>query len=65
METQRTRVIQLTRNIALFVIKTITVFQIVIKNNVTKNTKHIEIQDQGLPNNLLYNTSIVNPAILK
>ena len=40
-------------------------FQIVIKNNVTKNTKNIEIRDQELPNNLLYNTSVVNPAILK
>ena len=45
--------------------KTITVFQIVIKNNVTKNTKNIEIRDQELPNNPLYNTSVVNPAILK
>ena len=65
METQITKVNQLTRNIALIVIKTITVFQIVIKNNVTKNTKNIEIRDQGLPNNRLYNTSVVNPAILK
>ena len=40
-------------------------FQIVTKNNVTKNTKNIEIRDQELPNNLLYNTSVVNPAILK
>ena len=40
-------------------------FQIAIKNNVTKNTKDIEIRDQELPNNLLYNTSVVNPAILK
>ena len=45
--------------------KTITVFQSVIKNNVTKNTKNIEIRDQELPNNLLYKTSVVNPAILK
>ena len=65
LETQITRVNQLTRNIALTVIKTITLFQIVIKNNVTKNTKNIEIRDQELPNNLLYNTSVVNPAILK
>ena len=40
-------------------------FQIVIKNNVTKKTKKIEIRDQELPNNRLYNTSVVNPAILK
>ena len=40
-------------------------FQIVIKNNVTKNTKNIEIRDQELPNNPLYNISVVNPAILK
>ena len=45
--------------------KTITVFQIAIKNNVTKNTKDLEIRDQELLNNLLYNTSVVNPAILK
>ena len=30
-----------------------------------KNTKDIEIRDQELPNNRLYNTSVVNPAILK
>ena len=65
METQITRVNQLTRNIALFVNKTITVFQIVIKNNVTKNTKNIEIRDQELPINRLYNTSVVNPATPK
>ena len=63
--TQITKVNQLTRNIALIVMKTITVFQIVIKNNVTKNTKNIEIRDQEHPNNLLYNASVVNPAILK
>ena len=40
-------------------------FQIVIKNNVMKNTKNIEIRDQELPNNRSYNTSAVNPAILK
>ena len=40
-------------------------FQIVIKNNVTKNTKNIEIRDQELPSNLLYNISVVNPAIVK
>ena len=49
----------------LIVIKTVTVFQIVIKNNVMKNTKNIEIRDQGLPNNRSYNTSVVNPAVLK
>ena len=32
---------------------------------MTKNTKNIEIRDQELPNNLLYKTSVVNPAILK
>ena len=40
-------------------------FQIVTKNNVMKNTKNIEIRDQELPNNRSYNTSVVNPAILK
>ena len=40
-------------------------FQIVIKNNVTKNTKNIEIRDQELPINRLYNTSVINPAIPK
>ena len=30
-----------------------------------KNTKNIEIRDQELPNNRSYNTSVVNPAILK
>ena len=37
----------------------------VIKNNVMKNTKNIEIRDQELPDNRSYNTSVVNPAILK
>ena len=40
-------------------------FQIVIKNNVMKNTKNIEIRDQELPNNRSYNTSVVNPSILE
>ena len=40
-------------------------FQIVTKINVMKNTKNIEIRDQELPNNRSYNTSVVNPAILK
>ena len=40
-------------------------FQIVFKNNVTKNTKNIGIRDQELPNNRSYNTFVVNPAILK
>ena len=30
-----------------------------------KNTKNIEFRDQELPNNRSYNTSVVNPAILK
>ena len=30
-----------------------------------KYTKNIEIRDQELPNNQSYNTSVVNPAILK
>ena len=41
------------------------VFQIVIKNNVKKNIKDIKIRDQQLLSNLLYNTSVVNPVILK
>ena len=45
--------------------KTITVFRIVTKNNVMKKTKNIEIRDQELPNNLSYNTSVVNLAIHK
>ena len=53
------------KNIALIVINTITVFRIVTKTNVMKNTKNIEIRDQELPNNRSYNTSVVNPAFLK
>ena len=53
------------RKIVLIVIKTITVFQIVTKNNVMTNTKTLEIRDQELPNNRSYITSVVNPAILK
>ena len=30
-----------------------------------KNTKNIEFEDQELPNDRSYNTSVVNPAILK
>ena len=41
------------------------VFQIVIKNNAMKNIKDIEIRDQELLNNPLYNTSVVNPVIHK
>ena len=41
------------------------VFRIVIKNNALKNIKDIKIRDQELLNNPLYNTSIVNPVILK
>ena len=40
-------------------------FQIVTENNVMKDTKNLEIRDQELPNNRSYNTSVVNPAILK
>ena len=43
--------------------KTIIVFQIVIKNNVMTNTKDIKIKDQELLNNPLYNTSVVNPIL--
>ena len=43
--------------------KTIMVFQIVIKNNVMKNIKDIKIKDQKFFNNPLYNTSVVNPVI--
>ena len=53
------------KNIALIVIKTIMVFQIVIKNNEITNVKDIKIKDQELPNNHLYNTSVVNPVIHK
>ena len=41
------------------------VFQIVIKNNAMKNFKDMNIRDQELLNNLLYNTSVVNPVIHK
>ena len=41
------------------------VVQIVIKNNVMKNTKDIKIRDQELLNNPLYNISAVNPLIHK
>ena len=41
------------------------VFQIVIKNNVMKNNNDIKIRDQELLTNLFYNTSVVNPVILK
>ena len=47
------------------VIKTIIVFQIVIKNNVMKNIKDIKITDQELLNNPLYNISVVKPVIHK
>ena len=40
-------------------------FQIATKNKVMKNTKNKKIRDQELPNNRSYNTSVVNPAILK
>ena len=59
LETQITKANQLTKTTDLIVIKTIMVFQIVIKNNVMKNIKNIKI------NNLFYNTSVVNPVILK
>ena len=45
--------------------KTIMVFQIVIKNNAMKIIKDIKIRDQELLNNPLYNTSAVNPVIHK
>ena len=49
----------------LIVIKTIMVFQIVIKNNAMKNIKDIKVRVQELLNNPLYNTSVVNPVIHK
>ena len=55
----------LVKNVVLIVTKTITVFRIVTKNNVMKNTKNIEKRDQEPPNNRSYNISVVNPAILK
>ena len=45
--------------------KTITVFEIVTKNKNDEECQKIEIRDQELPNNRSYNTSVVNPAILK
>ena len=65
METQITKANQLTKNMVLIVIKTIMGFQIVIKNNVMMNIKDKKIRDQELLNNLLYNTSVVNPVIHK
>ena len=41
------------------------VFQTAIKNNAMKNIKDIKIRDQELLNNLLYNTSVVNPIFHK
>ena len=52
LETQITKVDQLTKNIVLIVIQTIMVFQIVIKNKAMKNIKDIKIRDQKLLNNL-------------
>ena len=40
-------------------------FQIVIKDNVMKNTRDIKIRDQELLNNLLYNTFEINPIMHK
>ena len=60
METQITKANQLTENIVLIVIKTVMVFQIVIKNSAMKNIKDIKIRDQELLNNPLYNISVVN-----
>ena len=53
------------KKIVFIVIKTIVVFQIVIKNNVMKNIKDIKIRDQELLNNPLYKISVVNPVIHK
>ena len=51
------------KNIVHTVIKTIIVFQIVIKNNVMTNTKDIKVKDQELLNNPLYNTFVVNSKL--
>ena len=65
LKTQIIKVNQPTKNIVLFVIKTIMVFQIVIKNNVMKNIKDLKIRDQEFLNNPLYSTSVVNTVIHK
>ena len=39
--------------------------QIVTKNNAMTNIKSMEIKNQELPKNHLYNTSVVNPVIRK
>ena len=62
LETQITKANQLSKIIVLFAIKTIMVFQINIKNNVMQYIKDIKIRDQELLNNLLHNTSVVNPV---
>ena len=64
-ETQITKANQLIKNIVHTVIKTIIVFQIIIKNNVMVNTKDIKIKDQELLSNPLYNTFVVNPILHK
>ena len=61
----KTKANQLTKNIVLIVIKTIMVFQIVIKNNAMKNIKDINIRDQELLSNLLYKISVVNAVDYK
>ena len=53
------------KNIVPIVKKTITVYQIVIKNNAMMNIKDIKIKYQELLSNFLYNTFVVNPVIHK
>ena len=65
LEAQITKANQPTKNIVLIVIKTIIVFQIVIKNNTMKNIKDIKIRDQELLNKPLYIIPVVNPVIHK
>ena len=64
LETRTTKANQHTKNIVL-VTKAIMVFQIVIKSNAMKSIKDIEIRDQELLNNPLYNIFVVNIVIQK
>ena len=65
LETQKTKANQLIENIVPIVTKIIIVFQIVIKNNVTMNTKNTITKDHELLNNLLYNIFAVSLIIHK
>ena len=64
-ETQIMKADQHIEKIVAIVTKVTIVSQTVIKNNAMMNTKNIKIKAQELPNNHLYNNSVVNPVIRK